>query len=236
MSSASSRDGSSSSSSSSSLRDNTGGERTFPEKTIEQRAEQCTSLVDKDMKKMNNEEKKKRTGKTTSKQYELYLEELRTNKAFKENQLDETRPNIIEESWKNLTKKLNASGGPVKTVQEWKRIFKYWISQVKSKTHEIKGAQQETSYKENKLKSLNDLEKSLLSLMNNVSHDNVSHDMVLTDNNTKETQQFHVLCEIRDYLKKLKNCELKQLKLEQLKAQVKYSNHKFDLSSDVSSD
>jgi len=71
---------------------------------------------------MNNEEKKKRAAKTTRRQYELYLEELRANKAFRENKLDATRPNIIEESWENLSHKLNASGGPVKSLQEWKRV------------------------------------------------------------------------------------------------------------------
>lgn len=72
--------------------------------------------------KMNNEEKKKRAAKTTRRQYELYLEELNANKVFRENKFDGTRPNIIEESWENLSHKLNASGGPVKSVQEWKRV------------------------------------------------------------------------------------------------------------------
>lgn len=72
---------------------------------------------------MNNcEEKKKRAAKTTRKQYEIYLEELRVNEAFRENKLDATQPNIIEDSWQNLCQKLNASGGPVKSVQEWKRV------------------------------------------------------------------------------------------------------------------
>lgn len=50
------------------------------------------------------------------------MEELRANKAFRENKLDAIQPNIIDESWQNLCKKLNASGGPVKLIQEWKRV------------------------------------------------------------------------------------------------------------------
>jgi len=71
---------------------------------------------------MDKEEKKKRAAKTTRRQYEMYLEELRANKAFRENKFDATQPNIIDESWQKLCNKLNASGGPVKSVQEWKRI------------------------------------------------------------------------------------------------------------------
>jgi len=54
----------------------------------------------------------------------------------------------------------------------------------------------------------------------------------LVDNNAKETQKFQVLCEIRDYLKKIKKHNAKRLKLEQLKVQIKYPDHMFLLSSD----
>lgn len=71
---------------------------------------------------MDKKEKKKRAAKTTRRQYELYLEELRVNKALRENKFDATQPNIIDESWQKLCEKLNASGGPVKSTQEWKRV------------------------------------------------------------------------------------------------------------------
>lgn len=55
---------------------------------------------------MDKREKKKRAAKTTRRQYELYLEELRVNKALRENEFDATQPNIIDESWQKLCEKL----------------------------------------------------------------------------------------------------------------------------------
>lgn len=67
-------------------------------------------------------QKEKRSKKTTRGQYELYLSELTHNKAFRENKFDGTDPDIIENTWKSLCEKLNACGGPQKSVQQWKRV------------------------------------------------------------------------------------------------------------------
>lgn len=69
-----------------------------------------------------NSAEKKRSSKTTRGQYELYLDELSTNKHFRDNKFDATNPDIIENTWQGLCIKLNALGGPVKSVPEWKRV------------------------------------------------------------------------------------------------------------------
>lgn len=72
--------------------------------------------------------KRPRAGKTTRVQYTLYLDVLRENKQFRENKFDANQPNLIEETWEKLARALNASGGPVRCVKEWKRvIFKHSV-------------------------------------------------------------------------------------------------------------
>lgn len=67
---------------------------------------------------------KKRSSRTTHQQYKIYLEEIRINKPLRENKFDASQPDIIQDSWKNLCERLNASGGPIKSIQEWKRVRK----------------------------------------------------------------------------------------------------------------
>lgn len=66
--------------------------------------------------------KNTRLSKTTRRQYEIYLNELRTNKPFRENKFDGSDPDIIQRTWQNLVSKLNASGGPVRDITGWKRV------------------------------------------------------------------------------------------------------------------
>lgn len=66
--------------------------------------------------------KRTRAGKTTRTQYMLYLEELKSNNAFRENKFDANQPHVIEQSWEKLVQTLNASGGPSRNVKEWKKV------------------------------------------------------------------------------------------------------------------
>lgn len=54
---------------------------------------------------------------------------------------------------------------------------------------------------------------------------------IFMENNVKETQHtlkhFTLLCKMRDYLRNIKKHEIKPLKLQKLKMQVKHSNHIF---------
>lgn len=68
---------------------------------------------------------KKRKRKTSDEQYELYLNEMENDYVFRSGTINPTLgENYIENKWKSLVNKLNASGnGPQLPVEEWKRVF-----------------------------------------------------------------------------------------------------------------
>lgn len=91
----------------------------------------------------NQTPKRPRAGKTIRGQYILYIEHLKSNKAFRENKFDANQPHIIEETWEKLVQLLNASGGPIRNVKEWKGVFTDWRS------HQTKGQKIEKCSKAN---------------------------------------------------------------------------------------
>jgi hypothetical protein len=66
--------------------------------------------------------KRKRSAKISPRQYQIYLEELQDNEAVRLNKFNPKNPDILDETWNSLTLKLNAAGGPIKTVQQWKEV------------------------------------------------------------------------------------------------------------------
>jgi hypothetical protein len=66
------------------------------------------------------EEKSHRSPRTTRQQFCIYLDELEKNQTLQSN--DGQLPDIVEESWSSLCDKLNSSGGPRKTMSEWKKV------------------------------------------------------------------------------------------------------------------
>jgi hypothetical protein len=71
----------------------------------------------------SNGGKRKRSAKICPGQYEIYFEELQNNEAFRINKFNPNNPDILDETWNSLTLlKLNAAGGPIKTVEHWKEV------------------------------------------------------------------------------------------------------------------
>ncbi|CAG9769224.1 unnamed protein product [Ceutorhynchus assimilis] len=119
-------------------------------------------------------EKGKRAGKTTRAQYQIYLDELQTNNFFRESKFDASDPDILKRTWEELSVKLNASGGPIREVAGWKRVFTDWRSQVRGKARKIKCAMVETGNAGDPPKSLTDLEERLLEITGKVVVDGMS--------------------------------------------------------------
>lgn len=68
-------------------------------------------------------DKKKRSTKTIARQYEILVEELQNNVAFRTNKNSPESPNAIKDTWAELTEKLNSIGGPVRSTDSWKRVI-----------------------------------------------------------------------------------------------------------------
>ncbi|KAF5272394.1 hypothetical protein FQR65_LT17415 [Abscondita terminalis] len=118
---------------------------------------------------MANISKPARARKTTRYiQYELYLEEVEVNQAFRDNKFDGSNPNLLSESWKKLTNKLNAVGGAIHTTAGWKRVFTDWKSQVRAKARKFRTCNKETGNNGDLIKPLNDLEEKLLDITGRV--------------------------------------------------------------------
>jgi hypothetical protein len=64
----------------------------------------------------------KRSGKTIHQQYCLYLGELEKNAAFRTNKYSPNNPDVLDNTWEELAIKLNSSGGPKRTVVQWKKV------------------------------------------------------------------------------------------------------------------
>lgn len=127
---------------------------------------------------MSQTEKKSRT---TRQQYEIYLEELRisTNLSGKIILMP------VSQTSSKIHEKLNESGGPIKSIQEWKKVrnkyfestvffnilvwlqtFTDWKSQTKAR--KVKLSNKETENKSKPPKPLTDLENTLLDIIGRV--------------------------------------------------------------------
>lgn len=60
--------------------------------------------------------------KTTPEQYKLFVDMLESNTHFRENKVTPDKPTALTDCWQLLIKSLNASGGPQRSLQEWKRV------------------------------------------------------------------------------------------------------------------
>ncbi len=74
----------------------------------------------------------------------------------------------FEGQWEELTKLLNATLGPKKSVEEWKTVFMHWKNQLKIRTKKLKSVQNSDSVEANEaklaLQKLSDIEKRALKL------------------------------------------------------------------------
>ncbi|XP_071054373.1 uncharacterized protein [Onthophagus taurus] len=107
---------------------------------------------------------KRRRVRTTQNQYELYINMLETNKYFRENKVTPDHPNELTKCWEDLVNSLNSSGGPQKSLNEWKRVFVDWKSQVRKRARIIKNSYTETGNKGAPERELSEIEKKLLYL------------------------------------------------------------------------
>lgn len=64
-----------------------------------------------------------------SQQQQLFIEEMRGNEMLRNNKFDPSHPNGIPDAWKSLAQKLNSSGGPIKSVEAWKKVSLYFYIQ-----------------------------------------------------------------------------------------------------------
>ncbi|KAK5646362.1 hypothetical protein RI129_004826 [Pyrocoelia pectoralis] len=112
-------------------------------------------------------DKKKRSAKTTRQQYCLFIEEVQTNKAFRNNKYNPEKPDVLETTWEELTNNLNSTGGPQHSTKQWKSIFSDWKSSVRKKAREIQVARLETG-RGICDKALTDLEQLLLDITGEV--------------------------------------------------------------------
>jgi hypothetical protein len=71
-----------------------------------------------------------------------------------------------EENWKELTKLLNNTLGPKKTVDEWKMVFYNWKGQLRTRAKKLKQIQDGKTGVDDKLalQKLTDVEKRALKL------------------------------------------------------------------------
>ncbi|KAG5870319.1 hypothetical protein JTB14_038402 [Gonioctena quinquepunctata] len=93
----------------------------------------------------------------------LYLETLESNEPFRTNKFSPRDENILRDSWEQLTKSLNSSGGPQRSTNAWKRIFSDWKSAVRKRARAIKVGEKKTGGGPPE-KPLNDLEQKLIDL------------------------------------------------------------------------
>ncbi|KAB0803243.1 hypothetical protein PPYR_00213 [Photinus pyralis] len=105
--------------------------------------------------------KKARSSKITAGQYSLYLEELQANESFRTNKFK--NPSILDETWNSLAVKLNAAGGPIKTVPQWKERFADWKCNVRKKARKLELSRVRTGGGPPDV-PLSDLENRLLNL------------------------------------------------------------------------
>lgn len=67
-------------------------------------------------------ERKKRSGKTTKAQYNYYVDYLTRNEVLRTNKNTPEHPKGVEEAYEDLKNNLNAMGGPVRSVNAWKKV------------------------------------------------------------------------------------------------------------------
>nr|XP_022911052.1 uncharacterized protein LOC111422078 [Onthophagus taurus] len=103
---------------------------------------------------------KRRRVRTTQNQYELYINMLETNKYFRENKVTPDHPNELTKCWEDLVNSLNSSGGPQKSLNEWKRVFVDWKSQVCKRARIIKNSYTETGNKGASKRELSEIQKN----------------------------------------------------------------------------
>lgn len=79
----------------------------------------------------------KRSGKTIQQQYLIYINELEKNAAFRTNKYSPSNPNILDDSWEELVIKLNSTGGPRRTVPQWKKVSFVGILRIHIMRHKL---------------------------------------------------------------------------------------------------
>ncbi|XP_063931168.1 myb/SANT-like DNA-binding domain-containing protein 4 [Zophobas morio] len=79
--------------------------------------------------------KRKRSGKTSHEQYELYLKHMEDDPIFRTGTINPTvNPDHVSKKWENLAIALNSTGiGPALAVSEWKKRFNDWKNATRAK-------------------------------------------------------------------------------------------------------
>ncbi|KAF5276399.1 hypothetical protein FQR65_LT16347 [Abscondita terminalis] len=98
----------------------------------------------------------KRTKRTTVEQYELYLDEFKSNKIQN------------DQVFENLCIKLNRCEGPKRDAKGWKQVFYEWEAKVKAKTRRIHYEHELTGGGLYTYEFLTKLEKKLLALLSRI--------------------------------------------------------------------
>ncbi|KAL1514113.1 hypothetical protein ABEB36_003429 [Hypothenemus hampei] len=118
--------------------------------------------------------KRKRTKNTTTTQYEIYLDVMERDYAFRSNTIDPTLPvDYIEKKWEELTNKLNSTGdgGPVISKDEWKKRFMDWKYATKAKIRKINAHRKKTGGGPDINLRMTDLEERALAVWGRVTVD-----------------------------------------------------------------
>ncbi|KAJ8974789.1 hypothetical protein NQ317_017439 [Molorchus minor] len=94
----------------------------------------------------------KKSKRTSKKQFESYLKFLESSDLLRTGKLKPTdEPKDVQNIWEKMACELNACGdGPIRTTQEWKKVFREWKSAVRKKARK----QKELNANEQKLLSL----------------------------------------------------------------------------------
>ncbi|CAG9801189.1 unnamed protein product [Chironomus riparius] len=106
-----------------------------------------------------------RQQRITTSQQEVYLIYLMDHTDFAAARIKDCEAKY-EENWKSLTKLLNATLGPKKTVDEWKMVFYNWKGQLRTRAKKLKQIQDGKTGVDDKLalQKLTDVEKRALKL------------------------------------------------------------------------
>jgi len=106
-----------------------------------------------------------RQQRITTSQQEVYLIFLMDNTEFAASRIKDGESKY-DEKWKELTKMLNNTLGPKKTVEEWKMVFFNWKNQLRTRAKKLKQIQDGKTGADDKLalQKLTDVEKRALKL------------------------------------------------------------------------
>lgn len=109
---------------------------------------------------------KMRQQRITTSQQEIYLIYLSEHKEFAASKIsNDEEGGKFEEQWEELSKLLNATLGPKKSIQEWKTVFMHFKNQLKTRAKKLKSMQDDAnSHEANALHKLTDIEKRALKL------------------------------------------------------------------------